>query len=497
MRLTSPNRQGVSQLTANEEAVLRCETALGLKDQADVDGALKVMRPLWTYMGGRPTTEGLDPAVAAEVFLTAGILTGWVGSREEHQEAQEEAKNLITESITYFETVGDTEQLGAARSDMAYCYWRAGQLNEARIMLRESLAQLSSQGEARARALLKLATIESSDLRFEVAARILDDNAALFEDVSNDTIKGSYHNESAIVFRNFAKSFPLKRDEYLQRALSEFEKADHHFTVARNSVYRAVIKNNVGLILFNLSRFKEAHKYLLEAQRITASLKDKVRVAQIDETLAQVFIAENKLEDAEIVIRRAIQVFEKSGQHALLAGALVTQGITLARLKQDERARFTLEKAIEVATQFGATNVAGLAALTMIEELEDLSRPALQSAFERASQGLATSLNQDLIVRFHAAANKVYAVLNQNLKTDEANEEPGSQCDLQAEVLKFEGTLIRRALAEANGSVTRAASMLSLSYQALAYIIGGRHKDLLKERTPVRSRQSHKKARQN
>ena len=304
-------------------------------------------------------------------------------------------------------------------------------------------------------------------------------------------LKGSYHNEVAIVLRNLAKSEPLKREEYLQKALGEFEKADHHFALARNSVFRASVKNNVGLILFNLNRYKEAHKYLLEAQRLTISLKDKVRVAQIDETRAQVFIAENKLTDAETVIRQAIQVFEKSGQQAWLAAALVTQGIALARLKQCERAQLILEKAIEVANQGGATNVAGLAALTMIEELPDLPRPALQSAFKRASVGLATSLNQDLIVRFHAAANKVFAVLNQEEKP--AAEVIPGRCNLPEEVLKFEATLIRRALAEANGSVTRAASLLSLSYQALAYIIGGRHKDLLKERSPVRRRRSQKK----
>lgn len=497
MKITSPTRQAVSPLTADEEAVFRCETALGLKDQADADGALKAMRPFWRRLGERPTTAGLDPSVAAEVLLTTGILTGWVGGRIENKAAQEDAKNLITESLTYYESVGDQKRLGAARSELGYCYWRAGQLKEARIILIEALELLPDQEVARARALLKLTLIESSALRFDAAARILDENATLFESLSNDTLKGSYHNESAIVLRNFAKAEPLKRDEYLRQALSEFEKADHHFALARNSVYRAVVKNNVGLILFNLSRYKEAHKYLLEAQRLTASLKDKVRVAEIDETRAQVFIAENKLADAETVIRQAIQVFDKSGQHSFLAAALVTQGIVLARLKQEERARFTLERAIEVANQVGASSVAGLAALTMIEELAGLSRPALQSAFERASEGLANSLNQDLIVRFHAAANKVFAALNREVKPEDSAPVISTPCNLTEEVLKFEGTLIRRALAEAHGSVTRAAAMLSLSYQALAYIIGGRHKNLLKERSPVRHRRSQKREMQS
>jgi hypothetical protein len=55
-------------------------------------------------------------------------------------------------------------------------------------------------------------------------------------------------------------------------------------------------------------------------------------------------------------------------------------------------------------------------------------------------------------------------------------------------VLQFEASLIRQALAQSNGSVTRAAALLDMSYQGLAYVIGSRHKDLLKERSPVRRR---------
>ena len=61
-------------------------------------------------------------------------------------------------------------------------------------------------------------------------------------------------------------------------------------------------------------------------------------------------------------------------------------------------------------------------------------------------------------------------------------------CDLQSEILKFEGSVIKRALAKANGSLTRAAALLSMSYQALAYILESRQKDLLNERTPIRRR---------
>jgi transcriptional regulator with PAS, ATPase and Fis domain len=60
--------------------------------------------------------------------------------------------------------------------------------------------------------------------------------------------------------------------------------------------------------------------------------------------------------------------------------------------------------------------------------------------------------------------------------------------DLQDMMLRYEGTLIKQALLQANGSVTQAASLLGVSYQALCYTLGSRHKNLLKVRSPIRRR---------
>jgi hypothetical protein len=59
---------------------------------------------------------------------------------------------------------------------------------------------------------------------------------------------------------------------------------------------------------------------------------------------------------------------------------------------------------------------------------------------------------------------------------------------LDAEVLRYEGNLIRKALEESGGSVTRAARLLGVTHQGLAFILNGRHSDLLSIRTPVKRR---------
>ncbi len=478
-----------AHLTANEEALVRCQAALELKDKGHYEGAQEVMRRFWPGVGEPPELTGLHASVAAEVQLCVGILTGWIGGKNQLKEAQETAKNLITESIRYYESVGDSTKIAAARTEIAYCYWRDGELNEARTMLREALKKLTTEGNTRARAFLKLTTVECSAARYHEALGILTENAVLFQKLPNHATKGVYHSELAIILRNLAKS--EKRDEYLRRATIEFEKADQEFKLARNVIFRADVKNNIGMILLNLSRFKEASKYLEEARRLALSFKDKARTAQYDESAAQVLIAEGKLKEAEVVSRRAVSGLEKGGHLCMVADALITHGITLARLLRTEHAQLVFQRAIEVALQVDALHKAGLAALTLIEEIDQLSPPTLQAAYQQAREWLAGSQSQEVLLRLNEAAGKVTASARGELSSEEATKILLTKpCDLQNRILKYEKTLIKQALAQANGRVTHAASLLSMSYQALSYIIESRHKDLLKERSPVHRRRA-------
>ena len=112
------------------------------------------MRPQWRGVGTRPVTQGLQPETAADVLFCTGVLTGWIGNSNQIKEAQEIAKDLISESITYYQSNNLLSKTAEARSELAYCYWREGRVNEARIMLLESLEGLPPRGEKRARALL-------------------------------------------------------------------------------------------------------------------------------------------------------------------------------------------------------------------------------------------------------------------------------------------------------------------------------------------------------
>lgn len=484
MKIASPKRPS---LPANAEAQVRCEAALERRDAGDYAGAQDALRPFWQGVGIRPKTEGLHPSIAAEVLFCVGVLTGFVGSQIQAEGAQETAKDFITESIIYFESAGDMRKVAEAHTEIAYCYWRAGELNEARVTLYEALKNLPTKGITRARALLKLTAIEFSSSRYHEALRILTENASLFQDLRNDTFKGIYHGHVAIALRNVAKS--EQRTEYTQQAIIEFQKADQHYKAARNFIFRADVKNNAALLLSNVSRFKEAHRCLDQARRLTVRFKEKARTAMIDESRAQVFLAERKHEKAERVARRAVTALQKSGHQCLVVDALTMQGIALARMGKQERAQFILQKAYEIAIQVDAFSKAGLAALTLIEEIPSLSPAKLQAAYDRAHEWLAKSEEQEILLRLSKAAGKLASSVRGELSAEQATEVLLSKpSDLTQGRLDAEREMIRSALAQANGSVTHAARLLSLSYQGLAYIIQSRHKDLLKQRSPVRRR---------
>ena len=487
MKIASPKLNTFS-LSANDEALLRCRTALEHKDRGDYAGAQKTMHPYWSRVGELPNLQGLDRSVTAEVLFCVGVLTSWIGSKNQIADAQELAKNLLTQSITYFESMRDVTKIAVAQSEIAYCYWREGALNEARSWLDEALEKLTFEGAARARALLKLTTVEWTAGRFHEALELLKVNGSLFRKITNHTIKGGYHTELAIIHRNLATM--ENRVEYFRRAINEYREAEREFRLAHNQIFRADVINNVGFLLFKLSRYKEAHKYFNEARRLTVKFKDKTHTAQIDESRAQVLVAQGKLIEGERIARRAVSILRKSGRCCLMAEALITQGVALARLGRTYCAHLMFRQAIEAAHRVNALNIAGLAALTLIEEIQDLSPEILQAAYRQARDWLANSQSPDIKLRLADVAGRVVASIHTELSTDEATEilltEPGG---LRAQLEKHERVVIKRALAEVDGRVTHAASLLEMRYQSLAYIIERRHPDLLKTRTPIRRRQ--------
>jgi tetratricopeptide (TPR) repeat protein len=466
-------------LNKDERALLRCQLAKRLEETGRYEAAREALGELWSCVGERPELGDLRLEIAATVLLRVGVLTGWLGSAHQIEGSQEVAKNLISESLEKFKQTGERKGAAEAQAELGYCYWREGAFDEARVLMKDALALLSDDDEElKAVILLRLALVEKVAYKTVDALQLLTEAAPLFSASDNNTLKGRFHNEYAQVLRKLGEA--ESRGQYIDRALIEYAAASYHFEQGGHTRYQACVENNLGFLFSNIGKYEEAHTHLDRAQALLTSLRDEVHLAQTDETRARVYLAEGKVVEAERVARAAVGVLERGGEQALLAEALTTQGVALARLGRGEAARQILHRAIEVAERAGDREGAGQAALAVVEELfAQLGPEELRASFERADGLLAASQHPVNHRRLLACARRLL------FRFDGVSGPPTWEgVQLDRFVTEFEGRLVERALRAAGGVITRAAQFLGIKRQRLSNMLHTRHRRLLAALSP-------------
>ena len=482
-------REQTRGLTRIEQTTLCCRLAKQFEKAGEYEAAREALNEFWPEHKGQPKLDDLDEPTKAEVLLRVGALAGWQGSANQATGSQEKAKDLITKSIEIFERIGQSEKAAEARGDLALCYWREGAFDEARIHLDRALEVLeNNHSDLKACVLIRAGMVEVDARRLNEALRLYNDAAPLLERSEDHALKGAFHNEFARLFRWFG------RTENVDRALIEYAAASFHFEQAGNDRYLARVENNLGFLYFTIGRYKDAHQHLDRARYLFLKLKDVGTAAQVDETRARTLLAEGRVVEAERMVRSAVKTLETGGQQAVLAEALTTQGIVLARLGNHPRAKAVLERAIEVAETTGDLEGAGRAKLSIIEELgAKIPAKELVSIYRSAIELLKRSQDPSTGKRLISCAAALLDVLGPSENEDlESGEHCWEGFSFKQQVLNHEKVLLERALRDAGGSVTRAARLLGFNHhQSLISLINSRHKELLKTRTAVRKRRRH------
>ena len=433
-------------LSVNSRAQLCCDVAKALEFKGEYEKAREVLSDFWPRTGEHPNLPELEPNTSAEVLLRIGVLTGAIGSNNQ-VESQETAKNLIQQSLTIFQSTNYRKKIAEAQTELALCYWRTGELTEARDYLKTALSHLTTNSEVKAKAVVRLGIVECEAANYNRALRALTSNASLFERINNETLKGSFHVTLGTVLRHV---WEAKGGNYIDRALIEYAAASYHFERAEHRYYLANVENQLGLIYFSLNQYDEAHQHLDRARRVLVGLRDAGTVAQVDETRASVFLKQGRIAEAEAAARAAVHGQEKTDRHGLLAEALITHGRALARLKQYGAALVAFRRAFDLSEYTGSTHQTSEAAVAAFRELgEHLA--ALESGHLLGGKGL-----------------------------DEAKR-------------SLEHDAIKLALQNAKGSVVHAARNLRISFQALTYMLETRHKDLSQYRSEARPRPARRR----
>jgi signal transduction histidine kinase/FixJ family two-component response regulator/predicted negative regulator of RcsB-dependent stress response len=394
-------------VSLNEQVLEACSLAREKLELGDYDAGCSALHPWWT-IGEWPKQSGLTQPAAAELLLTAGTLNGWVASTTETAGGQKSAERLLSGAIALFEHAGATVRSAEGRVELGFCYYRQGLFDLARQTLRSSLNDLTdSEIEMKAIAIIRLASVERHASRLHDALSLLKELARDIDSLSQWT-KGRFHLESATTLKNLG--IAENRDVYYDRALGHYRDALQHFEKIGNRRYTAIVENNRGHLLSALSRFDEAQRHLERARKLFDGLGDSVRRAQVDETLAQLYLGSKEHEMALRSVCRAVETMETTGEEALLAEALTTHGLVLCRLGRRHEAKPVLERAARVAERCGDNEGAGKPLLILIEEMcEQLGEDERQEIGAQASQLLANSQHAATCERLRNCLERIAA----------------------------------------------------------------------------------------
>lgn len=379
-------------LSESERVLGSCVLAREKLQAGDYDGGCAVLSAWWC-VGEWPKQTGLSSLAAAELLLTAGSLTDAVARARRITGGQRLAEVLISGAIALFDHLAEETRAVDARIELGCCYYHQGLFEMAHSMLQICVSRLSNRDiELRAVALIRLAIVERHSGRLHEALRLLEQVATVEAQTSCWT-RGRFRTEIANTLKDLGVA--EGQESYFRSALNHYEEAALRFEEIGNLRYAAAVENNRGYLLLSLNRFPEAQMHLQRARRLFSELSDSVGCAQVDETLAQLYLTSEKYDLADTAIKLAVTTLEGSGEDALLAEALTTQGLVLCRLSHRQDAKPILERARRVAERCGDREGAGRALLILIEEMCDqLPDDERREIGAQANQLLANSQQQ-------------------------------------------------------------------------------------------------------
>lgn len=352
-------------LTPTEEVQILCSVA---RDQIAIGNysAASLMLKRWSVVGQWPKLDLLNPCIAGDLLFTAGNLFGWIAGSKQVLHGHKQAEAFLNGATALFQQLGITSRSTEAQIELARCYYRQGLLDIARETISVAISKLTDdERELKTFALVIWGVIERD------SGRLIDSLVKLRQAASLESAGRLVTNRCYLDLATTLKelAFSEGQDEYLHeaqvhfwRALYESEALGHHRNVGS-------VENNIGFLLLSLGFHRQSEPHLLRSRRTFQALSDTVRGAQVNDTLARLYIETGRFVLANQVINQAVATLQLTDNEAILAEALTTKGIVESREGRYGDAKRTLEAAHKIAQRCGDKLGAARALLTLLDEI--------------------------------------------------------------------------------------------------------------------------------
>jgi DNA-binding winged helix-turn-helix (wHTH) protein/TolB-like protein len=395
------------QLTPCEEVQILCAIA---REQTAIGNfeAARLILKAWFPEKGWPNLHSLPPHSAADLLLTLGTLLAYlVGS--ESSANHKRAEVYLSGSISLFENLATRSRSAEAQIELARCYYRQGLFDLARETYLAALAACpENELELRSHCLIFWGMLERDSGRLSDSIARLKEAASL--EVTGLLMRGRCDLEMATTLKDLALCDG--QDEHNKQAMLHYSTALDEFEAVGHHRMSATVENNLGFLLLNLGFMEESEKHLLRARRFFESLSDRLRHAQVNETLTRLYVARGQYSMAEQTIQRAIQELELGDFEALLSEALTTNGIVESKLQRFADAQKSFHAAHKVAERCGDREGARRALVSMFEEMrERLDQDELRQLLDKLKKLHATTEPSQIAGRVEETIAQIESLL--------------------------------------------------------------------------------------
>lgn len=323
--------------------------------------------------------EEIEPLLRAEILRLCGFFISFYGHSKQERHFQERGRNILTNAIDVFESLGCSDKVAEARVMLALCYYYEGALNESDLILEQTAEEFRDNQLHPVYLQIRINQMMSMYFRQNIqdALEILEEIRIPMEFCTDLRLQAMYHNQAGVVY---CVSKPDKALHHHNEAIRFAKRVNNLFFVAANL-------NNIAVFYIEIKQFDKAYKAINEAIELYEEIKAFGSLPHAYDTYAHILVAHNRFAEALEKIETAVEMFSQGEDYLGQVEALWTKTEILLRLgdrKIDALMSFTvlLQVAEMRMGEFAAKRYAEKFA-NMIYVTQFLTYPNEVKAFKR------------------------------------------------------------------------------------------------------------------
>jgi tetratricopeptide (TPR) repeat protein len=298
----------------------------------DLDLLRELLSQVWKDDEIDPNYSTFSEEIQAGLLRLSGVYVSERGRSRGWIDQQIRAKNILTQAIDIFASLGNREKSAEASISLAACYWYSGEVEEYNAILRT----LETEFEANQCVYLQIQLNRIAYLDwqgdYDHALAIIDSLGECVETCPDQKLQAQFHNQAGITCQLVGEN---------DKSVEQLLKASDVSRSLKNDIFLGLNLNCLAMTCRQASDFAAAHIYATEAISVFGSVGDTGWIPNVLDTRALIYLDEGRHDEALDTIDKAVSLFSGSEDYSGRVEAMFTKCRCLLRLHRGAEA-FTL-----------------------------------------------------------------------------------------------------------------------------------------------------------